>query len=401
MGRLTLKRRKDQAWTLTRKSEEQIWYARFTVAGCVTERSTGSRDDDEADAEAAKLVANARAGELRKDSRAKRRGGATPLKELVTAWLLWLTTTHADKTRKVWEEYGRTHFIPFFGSTEKLTESGCAEYRRVRLGKVLASTVRHELTALRNFVSFCALPDVGGIPEVFAISGVPKRVTGKAHSVRRRTAADPISPEDTLKIIALLPAWGGRRGPERKDMDRKRSYKVNLFPIRARFVFAYETGLRPSTIDRLSVPEHYTKGADVLRITPEIDKSRWGRDVPLTEKARKALDSICPKEGLIFGWHDYRSHIKAAAKQVLKGEAAKRFAGSHLRSAMTTHELEQGKNIIGIQYRVGHKLLSTTSRYVKPSFRAALETVASVPAQAPENQNLGVPQKKTPKRKTA
>lgn len=319
----------------------------------------------------------------------------------MTAWLLWLTTTHADKTRKVWEDYGRSHFIPFFGSTEKLTESGCAEYRRVRLGKVLASTVRHELTALRNFVSFCALPDVGGIPEPFAIAGVPKRVTGKAHPVRRRTAADPISPEDTLKIIALLPVWGGRRGPERKDLGRKRSYKVKLFPIRARFVFGYETGLRPSTLDRLSVPEHYTKGSKVLRITPEIDKSRWGRDVPLTEKARKALDSVCPKEGLIFGWHDYRAHIKAAAKQVLKGEAAKRFAGSHLRSAMTTHELEQGKNIIGIQYRVGHKLLSTTSRYVKPSFRAALETVGTSAAEGSKVTNLGAPQISRHKRKTA
>jgi len=149
----------------------------------------------------------------------------------------------------VWEEYARSHFIPIFGSTEKLTESGCAEYRRVRLGKVLASTVRHELTALRNFVSFCALEDIGAIPEPFAIAGVPKR-----------------------------------------------------------------------------------------------------------------------------------------------------FAGSHLRSAMTTHELEQGKNIIGIQYRVGHKLLSTTSRYVKPSFRAAMETIA---VAAPEPANLGAPQKKGQKRKTA
>ncbi|HKY38886.1 MAG TPA: site-specific integrase [Polyangiaceae bacterium] len=163
-----------------------------------------------------------------------------------------------------------------------------------------------------------------------------------------------------------------------------------LFPIRARFVVGYETGLRPSTLDKISVPEHDTRGSRVLRITPEIDKARWARDVPLTEKARKALDSVCPDAGPIFGWHDYRPHIKAAAAKVLKGEAAKRFAGSHLRSAMTTHELEQGKNIVGIQYRVGHKLLSTTARYVKPSFRAALETI-----------NLGAPQKSGPKKKTA
>lgn len=61
---------------------------------------------------------------------------------------------------------------------------------------------------------------------------------------------------------------------------------------------------------------------------PEIDKSRWGRDVPLTEKARKALDCAYPKAGLTFGWHDDLSHIKAG--KVLNGEAAKRFAGSHL-----------------------------------------------------------------------
>jgi hypothetical protein len=135
--------------------------------------------------------------------------------------------------------------------------------------------------------------------------------------------------------------------------------------------------------------------------TSRCDAPRLNEMSPSVGEGTQGPRLDLPQGGLIFGWHDYRSHIKAAAKQVLKGEAAKRFAGSHLRSAMTTHELEQGKNIIGIQYRVGHKLLSTTSLYVKPSFRAALETVASVPAQAPENQNLGVPQKKASKRKTA
>jgi hypothetical protein len=69
---------------------------------------------------------------------------------------------------------------------------------------------------------------------------------------------------------------------------------------------------------------------------------------------------------------------------------AERFGGRHKRAPR--------KNIIGIQYRVGHKLLSTTSRYVKPSFRAAMETIA---VATPEPANLGAPQKKTPKRKTA
>jgi hypothetical protein len=390
MGRITLKRRKDQAWTLTRPTEDSNWCARFAVAGRTTERSTGTRDPDEADAEAARLVAAARAGELRDAGRARRQGAATPLEEVVESWLLYLETTHAERTREVWTDYATSHFVPFFGSTEKLTEEGCAEYRRQRLGKVLASTVRHELTALRNLVAFCALPDVRLIPEAFKIAGVPKRVTGKAHPVRRRSAADPLSPDEVERIIGLLPEWGGRRGPQRADLERKRTYKVNLFPIRARFIVAYETGLRPGTLDELSVPEHYEKGSATLRLTDAIDKQRWGRDLPLTARARAALDAVCPDQGLIFGWHDYRSHLKAAAGKVLKGERARRFAGSHLRSARITHLAEESQNLPGIQFLVGHKLLSTTSRYAKPSLRAALEVL-----------NLGLPQKAARKKKPA
>lgn len=374
-NRITLKRRADQAWTLTRPTEDSVWSARFRVAGRTTERSTGTRDDRLADIEAAKLVASARAGQLRTATRQRREGAAPALEELLGQWHTWLATTHADRTRKVWGEYCRSHFLPFFGSVEKLTAPGCAEYRRRRLGKVLAATVRHELTALRNLVAFLALPEVGILAEAFEIDGVPKRSTGKPHPVRRRSAADATSPEQIRRIIELLPEWGGRKGPPRKDLKRRRTYKVKLFPVRARFEFAYETGLRPSTLDRLSAPEHYEPGSEVLRITDESDKARWGRPVPLSERAREILDAICPAAGLIFGKHDYRPHIKAAAEQVLPAEMAKRFAGSHLRSAFTTHELEQGKNILGIQYRVGHKLLSTTARYAKPSFRAALETL--------------------------
>ncbi len=378
-NRITIKRRPGQAWTLTRPTEDSVWYARFRIAGRITERSTGTTDEELADVEAAKLYASARAGQLRESTKPRRQGAAPPLEDLLTAWDAWLTTTHAATTRKAWREYSRSHFLPFFGSAEKVTEAGCAEYRRQRLGKVIAATVRHELTALRNLVAFLALPDIGAIPEAFKISGVPKRTLGKPHPVRRRTSADPTSPEQVRTIIALLPEWAGRKGPPNRWhpplVVRKRTYKVKRYPVRARFEFAYETGLRPSTLDKLSVPEHYEPGAEMVRLTDEADKNRWGREVPLTPRAREILEAVAPTVGLIFGKHDYRPHIKAAAEQVLPAEMAKRFAGSHLRSAFTTHELELGKNILGIQYRVGHKLLSTTSRYAKPSLRAAMETI--------------------------
>lgn len=378
--RITIKRRADQAWTLTRPTEDSVWYARFRIAGRITERSTGERDEGLADVEGARLYVAARAGQLRESTKPRRQGAAPALEDLLSAWDTWLTTTHAATTRKAWREYSRSHFLPFFGSAEKITEAGCAEYRRQRLGKVIAATVRHELTALRNLVAFLALPDIGVLAEPFEIAGVPKRALGTKHPVRRRTAADPTSPDQVRAIIALLPEWAGRKGPPLHPWHppmrfRKRTYKAKLFRVRARFEFAYETGLRPSTLDKLSVPEHYEPGAELLRLTDETDKNRWGREVPLTPRAREILETVAPAAGLIFGKHDYRPHIKAAAEQVLPPEMAKRFAGSHLRSAFTTHELEQGKNILGIQYRVGHKLLSTTSRYAKPSLRAALETI--------------------------
>jgi integrase len=300
----------------------------------------------------------------------------------------------------VWLEYCSSHFVPFFGSTEKLTEAGCAEYRRQRLGKVQAATVRHELTALRNLVAFCAAPDIGLIAEAFKIAGVPKRITGKAHPVRRRSAADQLSPAEVEAMLRLLPEWGGRRGPKREDLARKRTYKAKLFPIRARFVVGYETGLRPGTLDALSVPEHYEKGSPSLRLTDEADKQRWGREVPLSKRARKELDSVCPDEGLIFGWHDYRPHLKAAAEQVLKGERAKRFAGSHLRSARITHLAESTQNLPGVQYLVGHKLISTTARYVKPSLRAALEVLGVTP-RLDKQRGVSVGSKRQKKSKKA
>lgn len=382
-NRITIRRRPGQAWTLTRPTEDSVWYARFRIAKRITERSTGTTDEELADVEAAKLYATARAGQLRESIKPRRQGAAPPLEELLAGWDTWLTTTHADTTRKAWREYSRSHFLPMFGSAEKITETGCAEYRRLRLGKVVAATVRHELTALRNLVAFLALPDIGVLPEAFKIAGVPKRTLGKAHPVRRRTAADPTSPDEVRTIIGLLPEWAGRKGPPNlwhpPLVARKRTYKATRYPVRARFEFAYETGLRPSTLDKLSVPEHYEAKATSLRVTDEVDKARWGREIPLTPRARAILEAVAPAEGLIFGKHNYRPHIKAAADQVLPPEMAKRFAGSHLRSAFTTHELELGKNILGIQYRVGHKLLSTTSKYAKPSLRAALETIDETP----------------------
>jgi site-specific recombinase XerC len=160
-------------------------------------------------------------------------------------------------------------------------------------------------------------------------------------------------------IIAALP-----------ELSSSRKLKTQ-YPIRARFLVAYETGLRPSTLDALSVPEHYHRGSRLLVLSNDVDKSRWGRELPLSTRARKALDAVAPESGPIFGRHDYRERLDEAARKVLPPAVADRFAGAHFRSAMITHILEQTGNLAGVQYLAGHKQAKTTGGYARPSLRAA------------------------------
>jgi integrase len=145
------------------------------------------------------------------------------------------------------------------------------------------------------------------------------------------------------------------------------------------------------------VPEHYHHGAKQLNITADIDKARWARPVPLSPAAREALDAVCPPDGgLIFGDHDYREHVAAAATLALPKAIADRFCGAHLRSARTTHLLEETGNLAGVQFLVGHKKGETTSLYLRPSERAARAALESFGGELP---NTGGKRRKRQKKK--
>ena len=83
-------------------------------------------------------------------------------------------------------------------------------------------------------------------------------------SKRGNAKAVQVTDEEARAIIALLPEYSkGKRVP--------------MFPNRTRFALQLELGLRNGTLDGLSVPEHYTKGSEVLRITKDIDKNSYER----------------------------------------------------------------------------------------------------------------------------
>jgi integrase len=158
------------------------------------------------------------------------------------------------------------------------------------------------------------------------------------------------------------------------------------FPVRARFKVAWDTALRPKTIDELSVPENYRPGSAVLTITDEIDKNRFGRELPLSDVAREALDSVCPPAGIIFGAHDFRAPLRAAAKAAgIDAYRAERISPYDFRHSRLTHLGQVTSNLSGIMFLAGHRQPSTTAKYMRPQKAAAEEVLqAAAAAGKPE-----------------
>jgi integrase len=358
MGRIS------QGWKLRQRAPGHAYAVRFWIRGREFERSTGTSEEAAAAIEAARIYADAVQREP-PERRVRVSGGIDP-EEVVAAWLLHLASTHDEGTCDTWELYAMTHWLPHFEAMHNFTDAMADAYMRKRLGSVQGVTVRKELTALRQFCAWAF--SAGFLPREVTCPSVPKRAIGTRFSKRRRVGAFDLSPDECEAMLAALPEWSTSR-------------KVARFPIRARFMVGYETGLRPSALDSLEAGVHYRKGSASILVTPELDKNRWGRELPLSVEARAALDAVCPTEGLIFGKHDYREHVKAAAALALPAERAERFCAAHLRSAMVTHKLEATGNLPGVQYLAGHKLATTTAGYAKASLRAAMDVIRSTEPQ--------------------
>lgn len=342
-----------------------VYVVRFTHNNRTVDRSTGRSDPGEASKEAAKIYADHVQREPAKRV-VVRKGDIPALSELVDSWLE-SDSTIDDDTAATWEVYGG-HWCDHWEQLADIFEAAALTYRNARLKQVLAVTVRKELSALRRFLKWCR--STGYLQREVVVQGVPEKTTGKRYEKRRRGAAPDLTPAQVKALLAALPVTST-------------SKRTPPFPIRDRFVVAYETGLRPGTLDALSVPEHYQKGAETLLLTDDADKIRWGRELPLSNAARAALDRCAPAQGAIFGEHDYRDALGKAASKALPKALADRFCGAHLRSARGTHLLEESGNLPGVQFLLGHKHVSTTARYIRPSYRSAADALRG------RSQNFG------------
>jgi integrase len=351
-----------EGWKIFLPPGRKTYAVRFTHNGARVERSTGERDQGEAAKAGARIYADHVQRDPPKRTRVRRVDSAS-VEDCVAAWLS-SDSTIGRRTVPIWTLYG-SYWCARWVTLVDVTTATCGEYRNDRLRLVLADTVRKELGALRRFLKWCS--DHGHLQRAVDVPFVPKKATGSRHTARRRSTAPEISPEQIETILAALPEWAARI-----DKDAK------PYPVRARFIVAYETGLRPSFLDDLTVPTHYRRGEASFRITSEADKNRYGRRVPLSKRAREALDAVAPDVGPIFGKHDYRAHTRSAAMKALPRAAAEAFTGAHFRSARATHVLERTGNIPGAMHLFGWKLVTTASKYAKASERAAEDVIAAM-----------------------
>lgn len=339
-----------EGWRLRAKGPARTLFVRFRHEGRRYDLTTSTSDPVEAGQAAARIYAETVSGRVTPQV-------SGDLRELVRAWLVDYSAGHAAGTVDTVADYART-WLAHFGAVSRLTEPSFADYSRSRIRRVTRSTLRKELSALRQFVAWGVEHGVWGHGPV--VPSLPKAGhPGVRAANARKRIATILTPAEVKRLIAALP------------VRSKRGWHVRAF-----FTVLYETGLRESTLYGLEVPLHYRKGASELFVTREIDKAHNERRLPLTDAARKALDLVAPKSGRMFIERDWRP---ALAKAVVAAQISKSVSRYDLRHSRASHIANTpGAPLAGLQYLLGHRHLSTTARYVQGQQESAALALRAV-----------------------
>lgn len=355
--------RRAEGWKLREDRRTGIQFVRFRHQKVRHEISTGERDPGAAAKAAPGIYAEVISGRWGRHAVAGAPGAK--FDEVSAEWIVAIAPECDVDTKKLYELHVGTHLAPFFVTLDRVTEARVGDYIRWRLRKVLRVTVIKELTTLRRFLRWCkAEKYVSELPHIESPSpsvlGTPD--TKRKH--KRKTI--PVTEAEARAILALLPEKSARarRGPHKHA-------------VRDFYVVLWETGLRSETVSKLEAPRHYHRGAKELHITKDVDKVRYDRDLPLTLRCRRALDTWAREEGLLFGAHDRRTPFREACRQAAKQRKLPAWKADEItprdfRHGRTTDLLDQpNATLPGVAYLVGHKQVTTTNKYVHAPKSAA------------------------------
>lgn len=332
-------------------------YACFTWDHYEHRIALRTKDKRKAQEEAARAYSKVVSGEWRPVR--KQPGKLLDLEALLETWFDSKKPTLDPEFAPTVEAYAR-RFLDYFESLDKITEASGAAFGLARLGQVLRTSALRELSYLREFLRWCKMQ--GALSTVPHIPRLPPKAQG-VRAGKHRAVSVYVTPEQAAEILALLP-------------EESKTIGGRKWPLRARFEFMWETALRPGTLARLQVPDHWRPGARHLELTNEDDKARWGREVDLTDKAVAILEQVAPKRGLIFGRHSYYKAIKKAAIAVLGDLKGKKFAPYDFRHGRAKALLDAHAPIRGVSYVLGHIRVSTTDKYLAPERSAGREALS-------------------------
>lgn len=358
----------------------------------------------EARQRAAEIVQHARSGRVLVATQSERVQVSSTIVELRDAWLREqeLAYPASIKTRRIQSQ----NVVNVFSSMQdELTplqrmvdDRGPQMFVTTRMRQVAKDTVIKEVGILFQFLTWLH-------EDKHFITGVPPRPKYRKKDLGTRVGPqrdEPVHLEDdvALRIIMHLPEYA-LRGSFGRHLDPANLPK-GAFVLRDWMRFAFETGLRPSTVARLQAGVHWVRGTDFLRITSDIDKGRNAaqkgrpRHVPLTKVAKDILTKHAPKTGIIFGKpdgqpHDIRIQWKRAATLELGAIDGARCAPYDLRHGANYRMRDTvGGSLAGSMHMVGHSKASTNDLYMRGTEKAAYQVVDCLNARNAELEGKSV-----------
>jgi integrase len=346
--------RKAEEFTLYQR-DSGVYFVRFRHNGHRFHLSTRTRDRNVARIRAARIYAETVSGR-----RAPRRAETKSLKLLMGEWLASIEPPRVSKDE--WNARKlrcQVHFLPYFQETDGLTTAAVEDYVAARLREVQRSTIKKELQTLRQFVKWAERR--GELAEPVQLVAPPATALGTPSRPRERVDLEPWQVELILEAL-----------PERSRMNH---------PIKAMMTLVWETSLRIDGVQRLQCPRHFTAGANELTLTKDVDKNRWNRSLPLSDRTARYLGALCTDEkgeaivGFIFGEYAYLKTLRATARKIrtkleLSEEACNKIDARDFRHGAASHMAEVSNDVAGIAYMMGHRDVRTSSQYIHPRLHA-------------------------------
>lgn len=365
-----------------------VWQYRFTAHHKRHRGSTGERDRERAEAESLRIYAAALAKKpIPQNKHARRPAASQDLSKLFGAFLASLEGKKSDGYLKKMKSHFRSHFghrwhnlseiiqpgaIDSYASDRLAGDAPATEFnpRRPRPAAAATVTVHKELVSLRRFLKWAL--KMGHIAELPHVEPV---------SQNSDYAPPDYSPDDVRALLAELPT---------------RATHPTGHPVQEFFTVQWAQASRPGEIESLRACDVNIRRRE-MTIRQSEDKARVGRTVSIEPRhALPILTEMLKEErlpdSLLFGAHDYRVSLEAAAERC-KLPRPTRHNLRHYRLTELGHL--PGTSPAALQFLAGHKHMATTDRYIRSRTKATRDLFESAAGIVTRS----VSKKETPRRK--